>query len=92
MMSYEFCVTQAKFHSDLGSGVPFERRVRQANRAQKLGAFGKVAPDGRVGLVHRAFARDERDHASRTDFVQRLAEKIIMYQKTIFVEARIADM
>ena len=70
---------------DFRTGVALEGVVREADRADQIGALGKVLSDGGVFLVHRAFAGDKGHDAARTHLVQGLAEKVIVDQPMVFV-------
>ena len=71
---------------DFRSGVGFEGVVRQANRTQQFRPLCDISAHIRGSLVHRAFGRDERDHAARTHLFQRFGKEIIVNQKPVLVE------
>ena len=63
----------------------FERRVRQSDRAQKLGALRNILSCARVELVHCALARDYRHDTARLYLVNGLCEKIVMDLEVVAV-------
>ena len=46
--------------------------------ADQVGAFGQIMPDGRVLLVHRVAAGDERHDAAGAQLVERLGQEVIV--------------
>ena len=70
---------------DFRTGIALEGVVRETDRADQIGALGKVFADSGVFLVHRAFAGDKGHNAARTHLVQGLAEKVVVNQPVIFV-------
>ena len=63
---------------NLRPGVALECRVRQTDRAEKVGLLGDILSDGLVVAVHRVAGRDEHHKAAWTDFVQALGEEIVV--------------
>ena len=70
---------------DFRTGVALEGVVRETDRADQIGALGKIFADSRVFLVHRASAGDKGHNAARTQLVQGLAEKVVVDQPMVFV-------
>ena len=70
---------------DLGACAAGEGVLRQTDRAQQLRPLCQIPAHLRAGLVHGAFAGDERHKAARTHFVQRFGEEIVMDQKIVLV-------
>ena len=70
---------------DFGSGVSLKRIVGQSDRPDQVGPLCQVLADSGVFFVHRTLGGDERDHAARTNLVQRLSKEIIVNQPVVFV-------
>ena len=60
------------------SCILFKCRVRQTDRAEKVGLLGDILSDGLVVAVHRVAGRDEHHKAAWTDFIQALGEEIVV--------------
>ena len=71
---------------DFRSGVGFEGIVRQSDGSEQFSSLRDISAHIRTGFVHRAFGRDERDHAARTHLFQRFGKEIIVNQKPVLVE------
>ena len=63
---------------DLSPGIFLESVVRKPNCTEQIGAFSDVFSDFRRLLVHRVSARDERDHAARSDLIESFRHKIVV--------------
>ena len=66
-------------------GIALERIVRQTNRADQIGAVGKIFTDRGIFLIHRTAGRYHRDHAARTHKVKALGDKIIVDEEIVAV-------
>ena len=71
---------------DFRSGVGFEGIVRQSDGSEQFSSLRDISAHIRTGFVHRAFGRNERDHAARTHLFQRFGKEIIVNQKPVLVE------
>ena len=71
--------------SHFRSRICFKHIVRQTNCTQKLGSLCNIFSYSWVFLIHCAFGRNKRNHTAGTHLIQSLAEKIIVYQKVIFI-------
>ena len=67
------------------AGIRLESGVRQANCAEKLRALGDIFSHLVVCLIHRAFGRDEHDHAARTHLVKGFGKEIIVNHEILRV-------
>ena len=70
---------------DFGSGVGLKRIVGQSDSPDQVSPLCQILADSGVFLVHRTLGGDERDHAARTNLVQRLSKEIIVNQPVVFV-------
>ena len=78
--------------SHLRPRICLKRIVRQTNGSQKLGSLCNIFSYGCAFLIHCAFGCDKCNHTAGTHLIQSLAEKIIVYQKVIFIVPLIADL
>ena len=77
---------------DLRSCVRAKSGVRQANRAQQVGALGKEAPDGAVLLIHRVARGYESHYTARTHKIKGFRKEIVVNMKVMPVIFRIVDL
>lgn len=66
--------------------------VRQADSAQKLRPLRDILSDSGVLFIHRAGRGYERDHAARSDFIERLCEKVIVDKEVVFIVSLIHEL
>ena len=62
----------------LGTGILFERVIRQTDSSQQLGTLGKIAAHGGILGVHRIAAGDKGYHTAGTHLIQCFGKKIVM--------------
>ena len=71
------------------SGVLLECRLRQADRAQQVGALGEVLPRLIALLVHGVAAGHKHHQPARLDLIHGLGEEVVMQREGMFLVARI---
>ena len=62
----------------LGTGILFERVIRQTDSSQQLGTLGKIAAHGGILGVHRIAAGDKGHHAAGTHLVECFGKKVVV--------------
>ena len=62
----------------LGTGILFERVIRQTDGSQQLGALSKIAAHGGILGVHRIAAGDKGHHAAGTHLVECFGKKVVV--------------
>ena len=70
---------------DFGSGVGLKRIVGQSDSPDQVSPLCQILADSGVFLVQRTLGGDERDHAARTNLIQRLSKEIVVDQPVVFV-------
>ena len=63
---------------NLGTGILFERVIRQTDRSQQLGTLGKIAAHGGILGIHRIAAGDKSHHAAGTHLVECFGKKVVV--------------
>ena len=63
---------------NLGTGILFERVIRQTDRSQQLGTLGKIAAHGGILGVHGIAGGYKSHHAAGTHLVQCFGEKVVV--------------
>ena len=70
---------------DFRSGIALKGSVRQTNGTNQIRPLCKVLTDGGVFLVHCSLGSDKGNNAARSDLIQCLSEKVIVYQPMMLV-------
>ena len=63
---------------NLGTGILFERVIRQTDRSQQLGTLGKIAAHGGILGIHGIAGGHKSYHTAGTHLIQCFGEKVIM--------------
>ena len=64
--------------NDLGTCVLFESVIGQTDGPQQFGALSKIPAHGGILGVHRVAAGDKGHHATGTNLIQSLGEKVVV--------------
>ena len=67
---------------DVGARICFESIVGKSDSAKEFCTLGDVSANLRGLLIHRIARGDKGNHATRTDLIQCLCEKVIVNRKT----------
>ena len=62
----------------LGTGILFERVIRQTDDSQQLGTLSKIPAHGGILGVHRIAAGDKGHHAAGTHLVECFGKKVVV--------------
>ena len=62
----------------LGTGILFERVIRQTDGSQQLGTLSKIPAHGGILGVHRIAAGDKGHHAAGTHLVECFGKKVVV--------------
>ena len=62
----------------LGTGILFERVIRQTDGSQQLGTLSKIPAHGGILGVHRIAAGDKSHHAAGTHLVECFGKKVVV--------------
>ena len=76
----------------LGTGILFERVIRQTDRSQQLGTLGKIAAHGGILGVHGIAGGHKSYHAAGTHLVKCFGEKVVMNTKVQLVIGFVIDL
>ena len=76
----------------LGTGILFERVIRQTDSSQQFGALGKIAAHGGVLGVHGIAGGHKSYHAAGTHLVQCFGEKVVVNTKVQLVVGFVVDL
>ena len=63
---------------NLGTGILFERVIRQTDRSQQLGTLGKIAAHGGILGVHGISGGHKSYHAAGTHLVECFGKKVVV--------------
>ena len=83
-------VHDVRYH--LGTGILFERVIRQTDSSQQFGALGKIAAHGGVLGVHGIAGGHKSYHAAGTHLVQCFGEKVVVNTKVQLVVGFVIDL
>ena len=76
----------------LGTGILFERVIRQTDSSQQLGTLGKIAAHGGILSVHSIAGGYKSHHAAGTHLVQCLGEKVVVNTEVQLVVGFVVDL
>ena len=76
----------------LGTGILFERVIRQTDSSQQLGTLGKIAAHGGILGVHGISGGHKSYHAAGTHLVQCFGKKIVMNTEIQLVVGFVVDL
>ena len=76
----------------LGTGILFERVIRQTDSSQQLGTLGKIAAHGGILGVHGISGGHKSYHAAGTHLVQCFGEKVVVNTKVQLVVGFVVDL
>ena len=76
----------------LGTGILFERVIRQTDSSQQLGTLGKIAAHGGILGVHGISRGHKSYHAAGTHLVQCFGEKVVMNTEIQLVVGFVVDL
>ena len=77
---------------NLGTGILFERVIRQTDRSQQLGTLGKIAAHGGILGVHSIAGGYKSYHTAGTHLIQCFGEKVIMNVEIQLVVGFVIDL
>jgi len=66
---------------NLGTGILFERVIRQTDRSQQLGTLGKITAHGGILGVHGIAGGHKSYHTAGTHLIQCFGEKVVVNTK-----------
>ena len=76
----------------LGTGILFERVIRQTDSSQQLSTLGKIAAHGGILGVHGISGGHKSYHAAGTHLVQCFGEKVVMNTEIQLVVSFVVDL
>ena len=76
----------------LGTGILFERVIRQTDRSQQLSTLGKIAAHGGILGVHGISGGHKSYHAAGTHLIQCFGKKIVMNTEIQLVVGFVVDL
>ena len=76
----------------LGTGILFERVIRQTDRSQQLGTLGKIAAHGGILGIHGIAGGHKSYHTAGTHLIQCFGEKVIMNVEIQLVVGFVIDL
>ena len=76
----------------LGTGILFERVIRQTDSSQQLSTLGKIPAHGGILGVHRIAAGDKGHHAAGTHLVECFGEKVVVDAEIQLVVGFVVDL
>ena len=76
----------------LGTGILFERVIRQTDSSQQLGTLGKIAAHGGILGVHGIAGGYKSYHTTRTHLVQCFGKKVVVNTETQLVVGFVIDL
>ena len=77
---------------NLGTGILFERVIRQTDRSQQLGTLGKIAAHGGILGVHGIAGGYKSYHTTRTHLVECFGEKVVVNTEIQLVVGFVIDL
>ena len=77
---------------NLGTGILFERVIRQTDRSQQLGTLGKIAAHGGILGIHGIAGGHKSYHTAGTHLIQCFGEKVIMNVEIQLVVGFVTDL
>ena len=77
---------------NLGTGILFERVIRQTDRSQQLGTLGKIAAHGGILGIHGIAGGHKSYHTAGTHLIQCFGEKVIMNVEIQLVVGFVIDL
>ena len=76
----------------LGTGILFERVIRQTDSSQQLGTLGKIAAHGGILGVHGIAGGHKSYHTTRTHLVECFGEKVVVNTEIQLVVGFVVDL
>ena len=76
----------------LGTGILFERVIRQTDRSQQLSTLGKIAAHGGILGIHGIAGGHKSYHTAGTHLIQCFGEKVIMNVEIQLVVGFVIDL
>ena len=76
----------------LGTGILFERVIRQTDSSQQLSTLGKIAAHGGILGVHSIAGGYKSHHAAGTHLVQCFGKKVVVNTETQLVVGFVIDL
>ena len=76
----------------LGTGILFERVIRQTDSSQQLGTLGKIAAHGGILGVHGISGGHKSYHTTGTHLIQCFGKKIVMNTEIQLVVGFVVDL
>ena len=77
---------------NLGTGILFERVIRQTDSSQQLGTLGKIAAHGGILGVHGISRGHKSYHTAGTHLIQCFGKKIVMNTEIQLVVGFVVDL